>query len=297
MRKLVLLVAALALLVTAAATAKTFTVTLTKSGFAPSTITVAQGDTVQFVNSDTVTHQITFKSTAGVTCTSNPLTLAAGQSGSCTFANAGSYSYSDPAAKGNAFKGSVVVTAAAETLSLAAMPHLLVYGATSTLSGVVSTHVSGEKLDVMAQQCGAASATKLMTVATTTNGAFSAVVKPLANTAYTVKGRNASSSPVTISVRPKLHLAKVAAHRYALGVSAASSFAGKYAAFQRYNGTRWVTVKVVQLHAGPTSVAPTVLSSATIRSSIGSKIRVRAIMGRAQTGSCYLAGTSNTTVS
>ena len=81
MRKMIMLAAATALAVVVgsvaanSAAAKTVTVTITKNGYVPNSLTIAQGDTVQFTNSDTVPHQVTFKSTAGVTCSPNPLVL------------------------------------------------------------------------------------------------------------------------------------------------------------------------------------------------------------------------------
>lgn len=298
MRKMLLLLVASALLVAGAATAKTVTVTITKAGYNPSALTVAQGDVVQFTNSDTVAHQVVFKSTAGVACTPNPVVLQAGQSGSCTFQTAGSYSYSDPTANGKSFKGSVKVTAAAEALTLAAAPRGLTFGVSSTLSGVLSTHKVGEKISVVAQQCGsAATPAQALTVDTIANGAYSAVVKPLRNTAYTVKLRNTSSSPVTVTVRPSMKLVKLAAHRYSIRVTAGQSFAGKYAGFQRFNGTRWVAVKVVPLRTSSAGVAPAVVTTATFRSTLKAKLRIRVVLGQAQVGSCYLAGTSNTTLS
>src|SRR6266849_1260070 len=55
MRKLLLLLAAAALLaVSGAAVAKTSSVTITKNGYVPNALAIAQGDTVQFTNSDTV---------------------------------------------------------------------------------------------------------------------------------------------------------------------------------------------------------------------------------------------------
>jgi hypothetical protein len=188
----------------------------------------------------------------------------------------------------------VKVTAAPESLTLAAAPQRVVYGAKVTLSGTLSTHKTGENVDVLAQACGASAATKLMTVQTTTNGAFSAIVQPLMNTTYTTKVRNTTSNAATGSVRPSLRLGKLAPHRYSLRVSAAQSFAGKYASFQRYNGTRWVAVKTVLLRANTTGVAPTVLSTATFRSAIKARLRVRVVLGTAQVGTCYLPGISNT---
>ena len=291
MRRLILLAAvALVAISAGSALAKTVTVTITKNGYVPASTTIAQGDTVQFTNSDTVVHQVTFKSTAGVTCAPNPLVVQPGANGSCTFANAGSYSYSDPNAKGKTFKGTITVSAAPAALSLAAKPLIVTFGGSSMLSGVLSTQKVGENIDVLAQQCGASAASKLVTVATTTGGAYTTIVKPQMNTAYTSKDKSLSSATVTVRVRPSMRLTKVAAHRYTLLISAASSFAGKYASFQRFNGTlhRWVAVKTVPLKASTTT---------SFRSSLRSGVRVRATLPQAQVGGCYAAGTSNTILS
>jgi plastocyanin len=299
MRRLILLAAvALVAISAGSAVAKTVTVTITKNGPVPGALSIAQGDTVQFTNSDTVAHQVAFKPTTGVTCTANPLVVQPGASGSCTFSTAGKYSYSDPNTKGKTFSGTITVTAAAASLSLTAKPLIVVYGGSSVLAGVLSTQKTGEPIDVLAQQCGASAASKLTTVTSTTGGAFTTTVKPLMNTAYTAKDKSLSSAAVTVRVRPSMRLVKVAAHRYTLRVSAGSSLAGKYASFQRFNGTlhRWVAVKAVQLKAG-TAASPTVLSKATFRSSVRSGLRVRATLPQPQVGTCYAPGTSNTIVS
>jgi plastocyanin len=300
MRKLTLLAVALvSLAVAVSAGAKTVTVTITKNGYVPSSVTLAAGDTIQFTNTDTVAHQVEMKPTTGVTCTPNPLVLQPAQSGSCTFRTADKFTYSDPNVRGNTFRGSVTVTGAAETLTLAAKPQIVVYGGKTTLSGAASSQQAGQNVDLLGSACGVApastAASKVTTVATTTGGAFSALVQPLKNTAYTAKLRNTSSQAVTVKVRPRLRLGKVALKRYSLRVSAAQSFAGKYATFQRYNAalSRWVKVKRVLLRANSTGVAPTVISSVTFRSSVPARLRVRVILPQLQVGSCYLAGRSN----
>lgn len=300
MRKLMLLAVALvSLAVAVSAGAKTVTVTITKNGYVPSSVTLAAGDTIQFTNTDTVAHQVEMKPTTGVTCAPNPLVLQPAQSGSCTFRTADKFTYSDPNVRGNTFRGSVTVTGAAETLTLAAKPQIVVYGGKTTLSGAASSQQAGQNVDLLGSACGVApastAASKVTTVATTTGGAFSALVQPLKNTAYTAKLRNTSSQAVTVKVRPRLRLGKVALKRYSLRVSAAQSFASKYATFQRYNAalSRWVKVKRVLLRANSTGVAPTVISSVTFRSSVPARLRVRVILPQLQVGSCYLAGRSN----
>jgi plastocyanin len=297
MRAHLLLASAALLAISGAAVAKTTTVTITKNGYVPNSLTIAQGDTVQFTNSDTAAHQVSFRNATGVTCTPNPLVIQPTASGSCMFASAGSYSYSDPNAHGRTFHGSITVTAPPESLTLAGKPALLTFGEKIALTGSLSTQKVGESIDVLGQQCGASAATMLSSVPTTTGGAFTAYTQPLMNTSYTAKVRSTASAAVAIQVRPRLQLAKVAAHRFTLRVSAAASFGGKSASFQRYNATRraWVAVKWVPLKAATTGVAPTVVTVASFRTTLKAGLRVRATLAQAQTGSCYAPGISNTT--
>ncbi len=230
-------------------------------------------------------------------CSPNPLVLQSAQSGTCTFGSPGTFTYYDPNVKGSSFRGTVTVTGQvpAETLTLSAKLRALVYGGQVTLTGTLSNQKAGENVDVLAKACGQTKVTKVTTVQTTTGGAYIAVVKPLKNTVYTVKAKNTSSPAVTVKVRPRLRLGKVALHRYSLRVFAARSFAGKYGTFQRYNATlgRWVTVKRVLLRANSTGIAPTVISSVSFRSTIPARLRVRVILPQLQVGSCYLPGRSN----
>lgn len=296
MRKLLLLLAVFAMLAVtgSVSAATTTTVTITKAGYVPSTPKISQGDSVQFTNSDAIAHQIVFKTMTGITCSPNPLVLQPGQSGSCAFQSAGATTFSDPNAKGNTFRGTVTVNGVAEALTLATSLRSVVYGGHSTLSGVLSSHKLGENVDVFALGCGSNGAVKVATVQTTTNGAFTASVQPLINTAYTAKVKNTTSPAMPVTVRPRLHLGKTAAHRFAPNVFASTTFAGKYTSFQRYTGTRWVHVRSAVLRTNTTGVLPTVITTASFRSAIRTGVRVRAVVGQAQVGACYLPGTSNT---
>jgi plastocyanin len=299
MRKLMpLVIAILWLAIAGAAEAKTVTVTITKNGYVPKAVTIAPGDAVQFTNSDSVSHQILFKTTTGVACTPSPLVLQPTQSGTCTFQSAGTFTYSDPNVKGNKFRGTVTVTGAAppaEKLTLAAAPLLVVYGGRVTLAGTLSSQKVGENVDVFSTPCGQAAATKAATVQTTSGGGYTAVLKPLKNTSYAVKVKSTTSSSVSIKVRPRLRLRKLAPHRYSLRAFAAVSFSGRYATLQRYSRTlrRWVKVKRLLLRANSTGVAPTVISSVSFRSAIKPRLRIRAVLPQLQVGSCYRPGRSN----
>lgn len=302
MRKLMLIAIALvSLAIAGTAGATTATVTITNNGYVPMAVTIAAGDTVQFTDGDAVAHQIVFKTTTGVACVPSPLVLQPTQSGTCTFQAAGNFAYSDPNVRGKTFRGTVTVSGAppADTLTLAVKPQLVVYGGKVTLTGTLSNQKVGENVQVLADPCGQAAASKVTTVQTTTGGAFAAVVQPLRNTVYAVKAKNTTSPTLAVKVAPRLRLRKLVPHRYSLRAFAARSFAGKYATFQRYNGTlgRWIKVKRVLLRANAAGVAPTVISSVSFRSAIKPRLKVRVVLPQLQVGSCYRPGRSNVILS
>ena len=181
------------------------------------------------------------------------------------------------------------------SVALAVSPQVVVYGARVTLSGTLSTQRAGEAVQVLAQACGQTAPTGVATATTTTGGAFTQQVQPLLNTVYSVRVRGATSNTVTVRVRPLIRLVRVARGRFAVRVSAATTFAGRYGLFQRYSGVtrRWVTVRRVVLRANTTGVAPTVVSSAAFRARVARRLRVRFVLPQAQVGACYLAGFSN----
>jgi plastocyanin len=304
MRRLLLVLIAAASLAAAGAavdrarpaSAASQTVTITKTGYKPTSVSVFVGGSVVFANSDTVAHTVVFKQATGFHCDAVvPLVLQPGKSAGCTFSAAGRYTFSDLTNKGKNFRGTVDVGLSA-TSTFGVRPGTVVYGGKVTLSGTLADKQSGESLQVLSLQCGATNATTLATISSTTGGAFTYTAQPLRQTAYSVRAKSSDSTAVTAKVAPQLRLGKVGRHRYALHVSAAESFAGKYATFQRYSTAkkRWVKVRLVLLKADTTGVAPTVVTSATFRSGIKAKQRVRVTLGAKQVGSCYIAGRSNT---
>jgi plastocyanin len=303
MRKLLLFLLAVASLAAAGAAAdfarpaatSTQTVTISKTGYKPTAVSIFTGEAVTFANTDTASHTVTFKTTTGVKCPALPLVVAAGQSASCTFSTAGKFNFSDATGKGKNFRGTVTVATPLAT-SLAVTPKTLAYGRKVALAGALASKLSGQTLQVIALQCGAKGPTKLANVTTTTGGAFTYQTQPLKGTAYSVQNKGVSSTSVSVSVLPRLRLGKVAKHKYSLHVSAADSFAGKVATFQRYKKStkKWVKVRRVLLQANTTGVAPTVITSAAFRSGLKAGVRVRVTLGQKQVGTCYRAARSNT---
>lgn len=278
------------------AAAASKTVKITKAGYNPTAVSIVVADSVVLQNDDTVAHSVDFKPTTGIDChAAIPVTVAAGQSASCSFSTAGSFKFSDPAHKGKSFRGTVTV-APPPDVTISAAPKSVVYSHKVTLSGKLASLQSGQTLQVMAQECGATTATKLGNVTTGTGGAFTTPAMPLKQTAYTVKSKSSTSLAATVGVKPLLKLRKVARHRYTLAISAAQSFAGKYANFQRYSAKlkRWRGVKKVLLRANAAGVPPTVFTTAKFRSSLKARLRVRVVIKQTQVGACYLPGKSNT---
>lgn len=278
------------------AAAASQTVTIGATGYKPAAISDLVGDTVVFSNGDTVAHTVAFKQTTGFHCTAAlPLRVAAGQSASCTFTTAGKYNFSDPAHKGKAWRGTVTVAKSATAGAPTLTPSVVVYGHKSTVAGTLASQTSGQSVQILAAECGTSTSKLVGTVTTTTGGKFGYAATPLKQTAYVAKSKSSTSPSATVKVQPRLSLRKVSKHHYTVSVSAAQTFAGKIATFQRYRSAtkRWVKVKRVTLKANTTGVAPTVISAAKFRSRIKARLRVRVTLGSKQVGLCYVAGRSN----
>src|SRR5207253_1543733 len=106
MRKSLFLPLFLAFALVAPAHALAANVTITTAGFVPSAVTIDQGDSITWTNTDAANHQVVGDKGAF----SSPV-LKTGQSYSFTFSTAGTFHYKDALAK--KLKGTVVVKAAA----------------------------------------------------------------------------------------------------------------------------------------------------------------------------------------
>jgi plastocyanin len=296
MRKTLIFFLVTFVLATAGATAAatTQTVTIKATGYQPTAVSIAVGDTVIFDNKDTVAHTVKFKQTTGFHCVLLPLVIAAGQNAGCTFSSTGKYNFSDPAHKGGKFRGTVTVGTSLTSGPLTLAPKVVVYGGKSTVAGTLASSQSGQAVQIQGTECGTSTSKLLATVNSTTGGKFTYAAAPLKKTAYTAKVKGSTSPAVTVGVQPKLQLKKASSHHYSLQVLAAQSFAGKLATLQRYIAAskRWVKVKRVLLKANTTGVAPTVITSANFRARVNAK-RVRVSLGPKQVGLCYAAGRSN----
>ena len=189
-------------------------------------------------------------------------------------------------------------SAASPSITLKASPLVVTYGAPTTLSGTVTNASGNQSVDVLDQECATTAMKPLASVTPTASGAFTYAAHPRLNTAYEAKYKSATSTPVTVRVRPVTALRRIARGKFSVSVSAAQSFAGHTVLFQRYAALsgRWIAVKTVTLVAGPTVTTPlpsTITSTATFRVRIKSRLKVRALLTQAQAGTCYAAARSN----
>jgi plastocyanin len=263
-------------------------VMITRAGFVPPDVTIAAGDSVTWTNSDTAAHRVVFDKAP---CN---LTIQPAASGSCTFRAGGKFNYRDPS-QGGSFRGTITVTGARTSVTLAASRKVAAFASPVTFSGVVSNQQAGERVSVSAQECGKTAFTQLANVTTTAGGNWTFTAKPTIKTVYRARWRTTDSPTATVEVRPIIRLSRVGS-RFNARVTAAQPFTGKLVLFQRYRPVvrRWVTLKRVTLGAATTPTAGTVVTSARFRSRVRIGWRVRVLLPQAQAGACYLAAPSNT---
>jgi plastocyanin len=287
MKRLSLALLASALLtIPSALSATTKNVDITQAGFTPSRLTVDFGDTVTWTNKDSGSHQVLADQLAFPT---SPV-LAQNQAYSYTFTKSGSFGYRDALHTNR--RGTIVVRAG---ISMAAAPAQVAYGKSSTLSGSISSGATGDTVDIDAMECGKTAFTRLTSVKTSANGAWSSPVKPALNTVYQASWRNTKSVQLPTKVVPGLSLKRVGAHRYKASLTAAQSLTGKYVVLQRYAKAKraWKTVKRVTLRTAKAGVTPTVVSSTTVKLRMARGTRLRLLLTADQAGACYVATRSS----
>ena len=182
--------------------------------------------------------------------------------------------------------GAVAAAAPRQSVTISLSRPSVVYGGSVTLSGKVSNSKAGETVDVLAEAYGASSFSSLGTAGTTAGGKWTDVVNPTIETAYHATWKSATSSTVTVKVRPMitLTLINLSTGRFSTKVTAARAFAGKFVLVQRLSSTGVKTLKKVTLDAG---------SSATFRVRLHhGRSRLRVVMPTSQTAPGYITGMS-----
>jgi plastocyanin len=283
MKKLLLLAVAVPVFALTPAFAATKGVDITRAGFTPSKVTIDFGDTVTSTNKDTNPHQVLADQAKFPT---SPV-LQANQTYSYTFMKSGNFAYRDALATNH--RGTVTVRAG---VSIGAAPPSVKYGSTTTLSGVVSNATAGEVVTVDAQACGQTTFTRIATLTSAANGAWTYAAKPTLDTLFQANWKSAKSMPARVVVRPRLVLKKTGRGRFSATVSAAQSLVGKYIDLQRRTRSGWSVVKRVTLRTATGTTPPTINSSARFRARVRRGTKLRLVM--LQPGTCYAPATSNT---
>ena len=184
------------LVVVASAGADTKTVQIVKSGFTPTATTINVGDSVTWKNADTVNHQVV----ANDGSFASPV-LKPGDTFSQTFSKADKVSYHDSLFTSR--KGTVTVNAPAANVTLQSGASTVVYGDSTTLSGVVTNQLTNEPVSLTSQPFGKGTQS-IATDTTTANGSFSFGVSPTIQTSYVAHWRTQASPPVQVNVAPRV---------------------------------------------------------------------------------------------
>jgi plastocyanin len=256
--------------------AATKTVQITRTGFVPSTVQIATGDSVTWRNADTTQHQVVADNGAF----SSPI-LGAGKTFTFTFRAAGTYRYRDVFK--TRFRGTVRVSGPPPSVSLAVSRPIVYYGGSTTLSGQVSNKKANESVELLYRPYPQTSFAVLGTVVTGADGTFSFNTKPTILTEYQAHWKRASSIVVRSEVKPLIGFRYSRVSRlFYVAVKAARSYSGHFVYLQRLSRFgQWVAVKKVRLNFS---------SAARFRAKLPhGKSRVRVFMTVNQAGPGYLA--------
>ena len=278
MRRILLLPLALlaTLVVVAAAGADTKTVQIVKSGFTPSATTINVGDSVTWKNADTVNHQVV----ANDGSFASPV-LKPGESFTQAFPKSGKVSYHDSLFTSR--KGTVTVNAPAANVTLQAGATTLVYGNSTTISGVVTNQLTNEPVTLTSQPYGKGTQS-LATTTTQANGTFSFGVSPTIQTSYQAHWRTTNSPAVQVNVAPRVGFGQ-SGRLYVAKVTSDIAYAGHFVWVQRKAPFgSFHSVKRIFLNAS---------SRAVFRASVPrGRWILRLVLPAGQAGPGYVAGVS-----
>lgn len=243
MRRLIALVpAAVALATAGPALAATKNVSIKAGGFAPTKVEINSGDSVKWTNVDTVNHQVV--SDHGLFASS---ILRPGQTYTRMFNQGGTYRYHDGLKPTE--RGSVVVKGPPPSVSIGASLPIVTYGSGVTLSGVVSSQLPNETVQVYAQVFGQASFALAATVLTGPGGTWSYATKPEALTLYKARWGSRESVVAMIGVAPSISFRRIGGW-FVVKTVPERRFARRSVQVQRLNSFgQWVTLKRVALNS------------------------------------------------
>lgn len=92
--------------------------------------------------------------------------------------------------------------AAAPSVTISVSRPSVVYGGSVSLSGKIAASSAGQTVNVLAEPSGASDFSALASATTTTGGHWTEDAKPTTETSYQATWMSATSSTVTVKVRP-----------------------------------------------------------------------------------------------
>ena len=285
MRKALLIATAVCALAGAgfavASLSATKTVNIRSTGFAPRTVTVTGGDTVQWKNVDTVNHQVVANNGSFASNSIGP-----NKTYSKRFDIPGTYGYRD--ALHPTLRGAVKVTGNPPSITLGASTGIMVAGSQIHVGGAISPAAVGDMVSIFAQPYGQASFVKMADVQTTTNGVYDFVTSPQILTSYKATWKGKTSAVINVAVAPRLTLSHIGSWFVARAQAPAKSFAGRWVYVQRLNRFGdWVKIRKVVLNRQGAK-------RFKLRGLPNGMNRVRILMSTNQAGAGYIFGTSGT---
>jgi plastocyanin len=217
------------------------TVSIKSTGFVPKTVTIAGGDTVTWKNVDTVNHQVVANSGAFASGQIAPTKIYAKR-----IDTPGTYNYHD--ALHPTLKGTVKVTGAPPSISIAASTGIDVYGTEIHVGGAISPAAIGDTVSVYAQPYNQASFVKIADVQTTTNGSWDYITTPQVLTSYKATWKGKTSAIVSVAVQPRLRLQHLGS--WFVARAQPTKYGGHWVYVQRLNRFgEWVSLKKVVLNS------------------------------------------------
>jgi hypothetical protein len=207
----------------------------------PAAVTLNQDDSVTWTNTDTKDHQVV----ANGGSFASPI-LQPGKTYIHAFGVGGTFRYHDGLHP--TLKGTVTVRGVPPQVTLAVSAPVVKFGTQVTLTGVVNNKRTGETVTIAALPYGQTTKQLVVTLQTTSGGAFSFNLTPQLNTTYQAQWKGAESS-VVVQVQPLINLPFVSSSDYFhFYVTAGESFAGRFVYLQRYTLARtWINIRRLQL--------------------------------------------------
>jgi hypothetical protein len=245
MRKLILLpLLVVGLAAAAPAGADDQSAGITATGFAPTVISIQNGDRVVWKNNDKTARQVvaddgSFKS--GM--------IQPGSSYAHIFPFAGTYAIHDGT---RAAEKETMQVSDTRSVSIQSQARTVLFNRAVRLSGNVTSTAPGstdnQRVTIFAKPAGSETFTRVAST-TTTQGQWSVLVRPGRNTDYQAVWKNVPSSEESVLVKPLVRLKQTGRRLFSVGVHADANLRYHRVSIQRWVAKRhvWKTLRSVRL--------------------------------------------------